>query len=105
MLISRDRWNFFPRRVYGSSVPFCVSELDQKLDAIKEILELNTKSHSLVVDGKTLTLIMAERKRAFSDISHQCATVLCCRMSPLQKAQIVSMAKGERLCISSVPAC
>ena len=66
------------------------------MGAINDILELNTKSHSLVVDGKTLTLIMAERKSAFSNISHQCATVLCCRMSPLQKAQIVSMVKGER---------
>ena len=67
------------------------------MGAINDILELNTKSHSLVVDGKTLTLIMAERKSAFSNISHQCATVLCCRMSPLQKAQIVSMVKGETL--------
>ena len=74
----------------------CLSALDLKLEAIKECLEVKTQAHALVVDGKTLAVIMAQRRATFAKVSHQCSTVLCCRMSPLQKAQIVAMVKGKR---------
>ena len=63
---------------------------------------MKTQAHALVVDGKTLMLVMAERKAIFASISHQCETVLCCRMSPLQKAQIVSMVKGSAVGYNSL---
>jgi phospholipid-translocating ATPase len=48
------------------------------------------KSYALVVDGKTLGLIYKHGLEIlFRDVSMQCDAVLCCRMSPAQKAQVL----------------
>jgi phospholipid-translocating ATPase len=61
-------------------------ELNQKINSEKE--------HALVLDGKTLSLIWEHNmKEELSKLSEKCSTVLCCRMSPLHKAQIVAMVK------------
>lgn len=44
---------------------------------------------SLVVDGKTLVDIFNFYSEAFLEICMQCEAVLCCRMSPAQKADVV----------------
>eukprot|EP00796_Vickermania_ingenoplastis_P011994 gene11995-8265_t len=49
----------------------------------------------LVVDGRTLDVIFADEKlsKQFFDISTRCRSAVCCRMTPMQKAQIVRMFK------------
>lgn len=55
-------------------------------------------SFALVVDGETLHTLESDENlvRAFQDVSMRCHSVLCCRMSPSQKAQIVYMVKKSR---------
>ncbi|KAG2463604.1 AT11C ATPase, partial [Polypterus senegalus] len=58
----------------------------------------------LIIDGATLSLILnatldtnANRyKSLFLQICQNCTAVLCCRMAPLQKAQIVKMVKNSK---------
>ncbi|XP_077164389.1 phospholipid-transporting ATPase IG isoform X7 [Paroedura picta] len=60
--------------------------------------------YGLVIDGATLSLILnssqdscsAHYKSIFLQICLKCIAVLCCRMAPLQKAQIVRMVKNSR---------
>ncbi|XP_066437894.1 phospholipid-transporting ATPase IG isoform X2 [Eleutherodactylus coqui] len=56
----------------------------------------------LIIDGSTLSLILnsnyssSHYKNIFLQICQKCTAVLCCRMAPLQKAQIVKMVKNSR---------
>eukprot|EP00965_Chrysotila_dentata_P083090 2740994-Pleurochrysis_carterae.AAC.1 len=52
---------------------------------------------ALVVDGASLTelgVLGAEVSSQFASLVSRCATVVACRVSPLQKAEIVRMVKA-----------
>ena len=55
--------------------------------------------YGLIVDGASLNLIMpvSENKEMLFQISAHCSAVVCCRMSPLQKSEIVKMMKNSSL--------
>ncbi|KAL1464686.1 hypothetical protein WDU94_004310 [Cyamophila willieti] len=58
----------------------------------------NTMKRALVIDGKTLTYILDRRsnlQKPFLELSKCCTSVLCCRVTPLQKAYIVKIVKEE----------
>lgn len=59
-----------------------------------EHLTLHTK-FSLVVSGDALIPIMENQdlSKLFNEIAQKCSTVLCCRVSPKQKQQIVKLVK------------
>ncbi|XP_065757867.1 phospholipid-transporting ATPase IB-like [Muntiacus reevesi] len=51
---------------------------------------------ALIVDGKTLKYALhVEVKKSFLNLALSCRTVLCCRLSPLQKAEIVDVVKKQ----------
>ncbi|XP_043928568.1 phospholipid-transporting ATPase IH isoform X2 [Protopterus annectens] len=58
----------------------------------------------LIIDGATLSLLLkpaedgslGNYKELFLEICRNCSAVLCCRMAPLQKAQIVKMIKASK---------
>ncbi|XP_073412951.1 phospholipid-transporting ATPase IH isoform X4 [Dendrobates tinctorius] len=62
------------------------------------------QDYGLIIDGATLSLIMKPRedgsstnyREVFLEICRNCSAVLCCRMAPLQKAQIVKLIKASR---------
>ena len=57
---------------------------------------LSLSSHySLVVSGDALIPIMEDEtlSKSFNEVAQKCATVLCCRVSPKQKQQIVKLVK------------
>jgi len=53
------------------------------------------KSKALIVDGSSLLLIMKDKeiKKLFLQFSQTCKSVICCRMSPDQKREIVDLIK------------
>ncbi|KAM8953601.1 phospholipid-transporting ATPase IG [Pelodytes ibericus] len=61
-----------------------------------------TQEYGLIIDGSTLSLILnancssSHYKNIFLQICQRCTAVLCCRMAPLQKAQIVKMVKNTK---------
>eukprot|EP00744_Colponema_vietnamica_P002392 GILI01003764.1.p1 GENE.GILI01003764.1~~GILI01003764.1.p1 ORF type:complete len:1770 (+),score=522.85 GILI01003764.1:205-5310(+) len=56
-----------------------------------------SRSFSLVVDGATLQYIFDDPNLSelFLELSTSCSTVLACRVSPLQKAQVVKLVKEQ----------
>ncbi|XP_038123447.1 probable phospholipid-transporting ATPase IH isoform X2 [Cyprinodon tularosa] len=61
--------------------------------------------YGLIIDGATLSAVMrpsqedsnsGNYKEIFLEICRNCSAVLCCRMAPLQKAQIVKMIKASK---------
>uniref|UniRef100_A0A8C5HUM4 Phospholipid-transporting ATPase n=1 Tax=Gouania willdenowi TaxID=441366 RepID=A0A8C5HUM4_GOUWI len=61
--------------------------------------------YGLIIDGATLSAVMRPNqddlnsgnyKEIFLEICRNCSAVLCCRMAPLQKAQIVKLIKASK---------
>lgn len=85
----------------------------QGMDNIREITTFNRdvaendahrvdspwpRQRALVVDGKTLTVILDPRSgltRLFLELTKTCSSVLACRATPLQKAYIVRIVKEQ----------
>jgi len=72
-------------------------------DTMKQLLEndvevANTTEFALIVDGPSLTVIMPDDdyKQNFYDVAMKCTAVICCRMSPLQKSEVVSLIKNSK---------
>ena len=53
------------------------------------------KEKTLIIDGASLLLVMSDKdcKKMFLQFSQTCKSVICCRMSPDQKREIVDMVK------------
>lgn len=68
---------------------------DAELKAAKTNHEPPAPTHALVIDGESLKLVLdASLKQKFLLLCKECKSVLCCRVSPSQKAAVVSMVKN-----------
>ncbi|KAK1169964.1 putative phospholipid-transporting ATPase IH [Acipenser oxyrinchus oxyrinchus] len=67
-------------------------------------LSHDVPDYGLIIDGATLSSVIkpteegssGNYKEIFLEICRNCSAVLCCRMAPLQKAQIVKMIKTSK---------
>uniref|UniRef100_A0A3Q3W1N7 Phospholipid-transporting ATPase n=1 Tax=Mola mola TaxID=94237 RepID=A0A3Q3W1N7_MOLML len=64
---------------------------------------VNMSDYGFIIDGATLSMVLNSSsestsyyKNLFLQICQNCTAVLCCRMAPLQKAQIVKMVKNSK---------
>lgn len=53
-------------------------------------------THALLVDGVSLATALEHTPVLFRDLAIQCHAVLCCRLSPLQKCEVVKLMKTEK---------
>jgi phospholipid-transporting ATPase len=70
--------------------------LSKKLDAVRNQTTTGTEIESLalVIDGKSLTFALErDMEKLFLDLAVSCKAVICCRVSPLQKALVVKLVK------------
>jgi phospholipid-transporting ATPase len=70
--------------------------IQKKIDAIRTqgdgVIEI--ESLALVIDGKSLTYALEkDMEKLFLDLAVMCKAVICCRVSPLQKALVVKLVK------------
>ncbi|CAB11550.4 Phospholipid-transporting ATPase tat-1 [Caenorhabditis elegans] len=57
-------------------------------------LEKQEKGFAMVIDGKSLLhALTGEARKHFGDLALRCHAVVCCRMSPMQKAEVVEMVR------------
>ncbi|KAH7316446.1 phospholipid-translocating P-type ATPase domain-containing protein [Stachybotrys elegans] len=76
-------------------VVFGISGSDEDLAKARKNHEPPAPTHGLVVDGFTLRWVLNDRlKQKFLLLCKQCKSVLCCRVSPAQKAAVVAMVKN-----------
>jgi phospholipid-translocating ATPase len=74
---------------------FNMTGSDEELVAAKKTHEPPAPTHAIVIDGDSLKLVLDEQLRQkFLLLCKQCKSVLCCRVSPAQKAAVVSMVKS-----------
>ncbi|OTA54635.1 phospholipid-translocating P-type ATPase [Hypoxylon sp. EC38] len=74
---------------------FGITGSDEDLDHARKNHEPPAPTHALVIDGFTLRWVLHDSlKQKFLLLCKQCASVLCCRVSPAQKASVVSMVKN-----------
>lgn len=70
--------------------------IQKKLDAIRTQGDgtIETETLALVIDGKSLTFALEkDLEKMFLDLAVMCKAVICCRVSPLQKALVVKLVK------------
>ncbi|KAF8779283.1 hypothetical protein HU200_002964 [Digitaria exilis] len=74
------------------------SVMDQIEEGIKQIRlsQHSSESFALIIDGKSLTYALEDDiKFKFLDLAIKCASVICCRSSPKQKALVTRLVKQE----------
>ncbi len=73
---------------------FGITGSDEELKAARKNHEPPGPTHAIVIDGDALTTVLEEQLRQkFLLLCKQCKSVLCCRVSPSQKAAVVQMVK------------
>ena len=74
---------------------FRMSGSDDELKKARKDHEPPAATHALVIDGFTLRWVLSDAlKQKFLLLCKQCKSVLCCRVSPAQKAAVVAMVKS-----------
>ena len=73
---------------------FGMTGSDEELAAARKNHEPPAPTHGLVIDGDSLKLVLEDHYRQkFLLLCKQCKSVLCCRVSPAQKAAVVQLVK------------
>ncbi|XP_058127201.1 phospholipid-transporting ATPase IF [Anopheles ziemanni] len=71
-----------------------VEQVQQHLDTLSlEMFRQRGTTFALLIDGGSLTIALESLKEQFRDVSIRCHAVLCCRLSPLQKCEVVQLMK------------
>ncbi|KAB5560139.1 hypothetical protein GE09DRAFT_80319 [Coniochaeta sp. 2T2.1] len=74
---------------------FNMTGSDEELKHARKDHEPPEPTHALIIDGFTLRWVLSdELRQKFLLLCKQCKSVLCCRVSPAQKAAVVSMVKN-----------
>lgn len=72
-------------------------DLLNSLDSLKEKYKrLAAISIALIMDGNSLALALSQAPKEFREIALKCSAVLCCRLNPLQKSEVVSLIKRQK---------
>lgn len=84
-----------------AAIQFYIAEQDRPTRSNSAVSGRSGRSNrqkAVIVDGKTLTFILDPRSnltRPFLQLTKYCTAVLCCRVTPLQKAYIVRVVKEQ----------
>ncbi|KAL1641076.1 phospholipid transporting ATPase [Diplodia intermedia] len=80
---------------------FGMTGSDEELKAAQTNHEPPDPTHAIIIDGDSLKMVLDERlKQKFLLLCKQCRSVLCCRVSPAQKASVVEMVKNGLDCLT-----
>ena len=73
---------------------FSMTGSEEELRAARKNHQPPDPTHAIVIDGDSLKLVLDDRlRRKFLLLCKQCRSVLCCRVSPSQKAAVVQLVK------------
>ncbi|KAK6027057.1 phospholipid-translocating P-type ATPase, flippase [Ostertagia ostertagi] len=70
------------------------TKLVQLVNRSKQLIK-EEKEFAMIIDGKSLVhALVSECRTYFGELALKCRAVVCCRMSPMQKAEVVEMVRG-----------
>eukprot|EP01018_Ginkgo_biloba_P009003 Gb_36306 [translate_table: standard] len=88
--------------IYASFISQQIEAGKIALDA--EVAQKEVKSHAIIIDGKSLGLVLSDHnlKGMFLTLALRCDSVICCRVSPKQKALVTELVRqdGHKVCLS-----
>lgn len=67
----------------------------QKL-SLREAPKVEEKEMGIIIDGASLHFAIEEHSKLFMEVSDHAKVVICCRVTPLQKALVVRLVREER---------
>ncbi|CAN6216929.1 unnamed protein product [Urochloa humidicola] len=71
-----------------------MDQIENGIEQIPPSTQISTASFALIIDGKSLTYALEDDvKFKFLDLAIKCASVICCRSSPKQKALVTRLVK------------
>lgn len=74
---------------------FGLTGSDEEVQAARQNHTPPAPTHAIIIDGDSLELVLEDQLRQkFLLLCKQCKSVLCCRVSPSQKAAVVRMVKN-----------
>lgn len=86
--------------ISSSALKYFITNCEKKDDMLlhlnileREIIFGIGRECALLIDGISLTTALAETPNEFMTVAIKCVAVLCCRLSPLQKSQVVALIK------------
>lgn len=85
----------FSCKLLSHNMPLIVIN-EETLDATRDIIldTVATCDSALIIDGKSLHFALSpDLRREFTKIAFVCKSVICCRVSPFQKAEMVQLVK------------
>lgn len=88
-----------PPKAYKIFIKDCVEaeEVEDKLEILESEMNLNEQlEFTLLMDGSSLGIALEHLPGKFRDITIKCHSVLCCRLSPLQKYEVVHLMKSVK---------
>ena len=86
-------------RPEGRLVDLCDTADPRDSVTLLEEVEAGATCISLIIDGKSLTGLFRSPAsvKQLQALSMRCETVVACRLSPIQKSQLVRLVKGDML--------
>lgn len=73
-----------------------------QMDNASQVIKLEKDPHAafaLIIDGKTLAYALEDDvKKQFLNLAVDCASVICCRVSPKQKALVLILVFDGEIC-------
>ncbi|KAF2281611.1 phospholipid-translocating P-type ATPase [Westerdykella ornata] len=80
---------------------FGMTGSEEELAAAQHNHEPPAPTHAIIIDGDSLKVVLEDAiKRKFLLLCKQCRSVLCCRVSPSQKAAVVNLVKTGLDCLT-----
>ncbi|KAI5081761.1 hypothetical protein GOP47_0001504 [Adiantum capillus-veneris] len=83
---------------------FVQSQIQDGMDALDKEQDDTTPSHAIIIDGKSLDFVLQEDplKQQFISFALRCDSIICCRVSPIQKAKVTELVKnqGKQICLA-----
>ncbi|KAM9645822.1 putative phospholipid-transporting ATPase IM [Trichechus inunguis] len=98
--LRKAKENFFGQsRSFSNGHVVCEKKQQLEMDSIVE--ETITGDYALIINGHSLAhALESDVKNDLLELACMCKTVVCCRVTPLQKAQVVELVKKHRNAIT-----
>ncbi|XP_046657252.1 phospholipid-transporting ATPase IF-like [Daphnia pulicaria] len=69
-------------------------EVEDKLTQYRKTIRDECDRHyGMVIDGHCLSTALTQHRTLLAEVTKHCEAVVCCRMSPIQKAEVVKLVK------------
>ncbi|XP_065365447.1 phospholipid-transporting ATPase IF-like [Calliphora vicina] len=66
------------------------------LDTLEILKHQSNNNIALIMDGNSLAIALSQAPSEFREMALKCSAVLCCRLNPLQKSEVVSLIKHQK---------